>query len=215
MGFYGVIDERLNLDLVRGIAERRPEWQLVLAGPVAKIDEHALPQGQNIHYLGAKKYDLLPTYLAGWDVAIMPFAHNDSTRYISPTKTLEYLAGGKPVISTGISDVVTPYGTQGLVRIAETPDDFVTAAEAALAEEPGPRLAAADAYLATTSWHRTWNRMAALIEAVAEVRRERVVAFPQKIAAARGEIKQRSGKVLPFPLSVGSVKPLVAGEGVE
>jgi UDP-galactopyranose mutase len=132
-----VIDERLDLDLLGSIAERRPEWQVVMVGPVVKIDEAELPRAPNLHYLGGRPYAELPRYLAGWDVALMPFARNEATRFISPTKTPEYLAAGAPVVSTSIRDVVRPYGDLGLVRIADAPDDFVAAIEAALVEDPG------------------------------------------------------------------------------
>jgi UDP-galactopyranose mutase len=121
-GFYGVIDERLDVDLLKAVAEARPEWQIIMLGPIAKIDPASLPQAPNIHYLGPKPYDELPAYLSGWDVALMPFARNESTRFISPTKTPEYLAAGKPVVSTAIPDVARLYGERGLVRIADSPD---------------------------------------------------------------------------------------------
>ena len=89
-----------------------------MIGPVVKIDPAILPRAENIHYLGSKSYQELPAYLAGWDLALIPFAINESTRFISPTKTPEYLAAGKPVISTPIRDVVTPYGDENLVHIA-------------------------------------------------------------------------------------------------
>ncbi|HEY9674353.1 MAG TPA: glycosyltransferase family 1 protein, partial [Waterburya sp.] len=105
LGFYGVIDERMDLELLEGIAEARPDWHLVMIGPVVKIDPASLPRRENIHYLGGKDYKQLPAYLAGWDLAMLPFARNSSTRFISPTKTPEYLAAGKPVVSTSIRDV--------------------------------------------------------------------------------------------------------------
>jgi len=128
-GFYGVIDERFDIPLVDELASLRPDWHFVFIGPVIKIDPNNLPVKDNIHYLGSKIYKQLPSYLSGWDVAILPFALNESTKYISPTKTPEYLAGGKPVISTSITDVVTPYGKQGLVHIADTANEFIEAAE--------------------------------------------------------------------------------------
>jgi glycosyltransferase involved in cell wall biosynthesis len=164
LGYCGVIDERMDLDLIRGIAERRPDWQIVMVGPTAKLSPEQLPRAGNIHYLGMKSYDDLPSYLAGWDVAILPFARNDATRFISPTKTPEYLAAGRPVVSTSVRDVVRPYGDAGLVRIADSPDAFVNAAELALAEGGPP--AAADRYLATLSWDRTWSAMNTLLEGV-------------------------------------------------
>ncbi len=164
LGYCGVIDERMDFDLIRVIAERRPSWQVVLVGPTAKVAPEQLPRAKNIHYLGMKAYDDLPQYLAGWDVAMLPFARNDATRFISPTKTPEYLAAGLPVISTSVRDVVRPYGEQGLVRIADTPDGFISAAESSLVEGRPP--AAADRYLATLSWDRTWSAMNALLEGV-------------------------------------------------
>jgi glycosyltransferase involved in cell wall biosynthesis len=176
LGFFGVIDERMDLDLIRGIATRRPDWQLVLLGPVAKIDEAALPRLANIHYLGPKGYDELPAYLAHWDVALLPFALNASTRFISPTKTPEYLAAGKPVVSTPIRDVVRPYGEGGLVRIAGDAEAFVRAVEAALAEAHGPSgaraawLARVDERLSRMSWDGTWAAMEALIRGAVAAR---------------------------------------------
>jgi glycosyltransferase involved in cell wall biosynthesis len=164
LGFFGVIDERMDLALLDRLARARPSWQIVLVGPVVKIDPAALPRHDNIHYLGQKSYDDLPRYLAGWDVALMPFARNDATRFISPTKTLEYLAGGKCVVSTPIQDVVVPYGEEGLVRVAES-DDFEAAVESALrtglSAEQRERIAA---LLRRSSWDKTWSRMSNLIQ---------------------------------------------------
>jgi glycosyltransferase involved in cell wall biosynthesis len=165
LGFFGVIDERFDIDLVAGVAARRPDWHIVLLGPVAKIDPASLPATANIHYLGAKKYGELPSYLAGWDVAMLPFARNEATRFISPTKTPEYLAAGKPVVSTSIRDVVRPYGHKGLARIADTPDDFVAAVEASLREDAAERLRHVDAFLRQMSWDGTWTRMYSLVTA--------------------------------------------------
>ena len=170
LGFFGVIDERMDLELVDAVARARPDWQLVVVGPFTKIDTAALPRRENIHYLGPKPYEELPRYLAGWDVAIMPFARNDATRFISPTKTPEYLAGGRPVVSTSIRDVVRPYGELGLARIADLPDEFVRAVEEALAEDAEERIARADEFLAQTSWDETWARMAELVEEVVAAR---------------------------------------------
>lgn len=159
IGFYGVLDERMDLDLLDGLAAARPEWQIVLLGPVTKIEERSLPRRPNLHYLGPRPYDDLPAYLAGWDVALLPFARNESTRFISPTKTPEYLAAGKPVVSTSIPDVVHPYGEMGLVQIADTVEDTVSAIEAALAEGPQARRQRADELLRSMSWDNTWAAM--------------------------------------------------------
>jgi UDP-galactopyranose mutase len=166
IGFFGVIDERTDTELLDAIARLRPDWQFVMIGPVVKIDEADLPRRANIHYLGGKSYEDLPTYIAGWDVAMMPFAINDSTRFISPTKTPEYLAAGRPVVSTAIRDVVRPYGENGLVRIASTPEEFVGAIAAALIEDADERRTRADDFLQTMSWDKTYEGMSELIDEV-------------------------------------------------
>lgn len=164
LGYFGVIDERLDLPLIAAVAQSRPAWQLVLVGPVTKIDEQDLPRASNIHYLGAKRYEELPGYVAGWDVALMPFARNESTRYISPTKTPEYLAAGKPVVSTSIRDVVRTYGEPGYVRIADSADQFIRAVEDSLLDDPLERLARVDALLKEQSWEETWSRMQTILD---------------------------------------------------
>ena len=180
-GFYGVIDERFDLDLLDAIAAARPEWSFVMLGPVVKISEEELPRRDNIHYLGAKTYDQLPAYLGGWDVALMPFAINAATQFISPTKTPEYLAGGRPVVSTPIADVKRHYGDMTGVRIARTPEQFVAACETALqlSKEPDSWLPAADVLLSTQSWDVTQARMSGLIDMALQT----VERTEQKVAA--------------------------------
>jgi len=166
IGFCGVIDERTDIVLLAKIAELRPDWHFVMLGPIVKVDEADLPHRENIHYLGGKNYNDLPAYIGGWDVAMMPFAMNDSTRFISPTKTPEYLAAGRPVVSTPIRDVVRPYGDLGLVHIASTPEEFVAAIDAAMAEDTETRRAKAAKFLSTISWDKTQREMQQLIEEV-------------------------------------------------
>jgi glycosyltransferase involved in cell wall biosynthesis len=164
-GFYGVVDERFDIELLRSIASLRPDWHFVIIGPVVKIEPELLPQAPNINYLGGKNYKELPLYLSGWDVALLLFARNESTKFISPTKTPEYLAAGKPVVSTSIKDVVRPYGEQGLVHIADTPEDFVEAIEKALAQrEDMDWLARTDDFLTDISWDTTWQNMVCLMQ---------------------------------------------------
>src|SRR3954451_1295022 len=166
LGFYGVIDERFDTALLDEAARMRPDWSFVMVGPVVKISEDELPKRHNIHYLGAKTYAELPGYLSGWDVALMPFAMNDSTQFISPTKTPEYLAGGKPVVSTPIKDVVRHYGQLEGVQIASTAEEFVAACDKALELSRNPEsgwLAEADLMLSATSWDTTQARIAGLI----------------------------------------------------
>ena len=166
LGFFGVIDERFDIELLSSVALARPNWQFVMIGPVVKIDPAILPRHENIHYLGGRDYKDLPAYLSGWDVALLLFARNEATRFISPTKTPEYLAAGKPVVSTSIRDVVRPYGEQDLVKIADSPDEFITAVEEILAEDNSKRAAwlkRVDGFLANMSWDETWARMSELI----------------------------------------------------
>ena len=159
MGFFGVIDERMDLDLLDGIAAARPDWHLVLLGPVVKISTEVLPRRMNLHYLGTKDYDALPSYIRGWDVALLPFARNEATRFISPTKTPEYLAAGKPVVSTSIQDVVRPYGETGLARIADTVEDFAKAIDASLKDDLEVHMRRADTFLNGMSWDATWQKI--------------------------------------------------------
>ena len=172
LGFFGVIDERFDIELLDRVAAARPAWQFVIIGPVVKIEPETLPKHKNIHYLGGKKYDELPEYLAGWDIALLLFARNESTRFISPTKTPEYLAAGKPVISTSIRDVVRPYGELKLVEITDTPDEFIHAAEKILASPAHQEwLTKVDAFLKEISWDKTWAQMSNLITEVIERKR--------------------------------------------
>jgi glycosyltransferase involved in cell wall biosynthesis len=149
----------MDVELLGQVAELRPDWQFVMIGPVVKIDPATLPRRDNIHWLGSKPYSDLPRYLSGWDVGFMNFALNEATRFISPTKTPEFLAAGVPVVSTPITDVVRPYGDKGLVEIAKTPLEVVRKAEALL-ERPKDRwLQQVDKHLAAGSWDKTWAAM--------------------------------------------------------
>lgn len=159
IGFFGVLDERLDRELLDQVAEQHPEWHFVLVGPVAKISHADLPRRPNLHYLGQKKYEELPDYLANWSVAMIPFAQNASTRFISPTKTPEYLAAGKPVVSTPIRDVVRPYGQMGLVKIAADASSFSRAIANCLAGSGPEWLAQVDDFIARTSWDKTFEGM--------------------------------------------------------
>ena len=160
LGFYGVIDERIDLTLIDAVAAARPDWQIVMIGPVVKIDPAALPRRANIHWLGGRRYEQLPAYLSGWSAALMPFAINEATRFISPTKTPEYLAAGRLVVSTPVTDVVRHYGAIAGVAIAADAPSFVAACEAALAlPADGAWRDEADRLLAATSWDRTFAGM--------------------------------------------------------
>lgn len=191
-GFFGAIDERFDADLIREVAALRPGTHFVFIGPVIKIDPATLPQAQNLHFLGIKPYSELPAYLGGWDAALLPFAINDSTRFISPTKTPEYLAAGKRVVSTAIRDVVTDYGDHDVVEIASTPEEFAEALDRAVASQPDPCWnARVDRKLASSSWDRTW---AAMHREMEEVRlRKQVQATASRCLSAKIAAKKISG----------------------
>jgi UDP-galactopyranose mutase len=185
LGYFGVIDERMDLDLVRRLADADPRWNVIMVGPVVKIDPASVPQRPNLHWLGQQPYELLPRLIEGWEVGLLPFAINESTRFISPTKTLEYMAAGKPAVSTAIKDVATLYGD--VVRIARSADEFVAACAAALEEPPAKRcerLLAMQASVARSSWARTAETIHAALEGRLAAGRRR--------AHARAEIEQLS-----------------------
>ncbi|GAA4451219.1 glycosyltransferase family 1 protein [Nibrella saemangeumensis] len=164
VGFCGVIDERFDCGLFAELAQRRSDWQFVLLGPTVKVDPACLPKASNIHYLGMKTYQELPAYFSNWDVAMMPFALNESTRFISPTKTPEYLSAGLPVVSTPIRDVVRTYGSAGHVQIADDAKAFEQAIEAALLGRHPANWEAIDGFLAENSWDKTWSDMARIMQ---------------------------------------------------
>ncbi len=169
VGFHGVVDERMDLGLLSEAASLRPDWQWILVGPVCKIDPDSLPRRANIHYLGKKEYSELPAYLGHWDAAMMPFAHNSATRFISPTKTPEYLAAGLPVISTSIKDVADPYGKEGLVLLADTPLDFVGQCEKAMSMRQDAKWQEkVTRFMADMSWDTTWSGMNGLVERICQ-----------------------------------------------
>lgn len=164
-GFFGVLDERFDIDLMREVSARKPEWNFIFLGPVVKINSDELPQSNNVFYLGSKSYNQLPDYISGWDVALIPFALNESTAFISPTKTPEYLAAGKPVISTAIKDVVKPYGEKNLVHIINSADEFINAGEEILQQKDNTAwLYKVDEFLATNSWDKTYADMHNIIK---------------------------------------------------
>jgi glycosyltransferase involved in cell wall biosynthesis len=169
LGFFGVLDERLDVELIAAIADARPHWQLVLVGPVVKIDPASLPQRPNICYMGQQPYALLPSFLASWDVCLMPFAMNEATRFISPTKSLEYMAAELPTVSTAVRDVVEQHAD--VVMIAESAADFIRCCDRALSLSAGDRLhqiRQMRAKLSLTSWDTTVREMRRLMRQVAD-----------------------------------------------
>ncbi|GEP52220.1 glycosyl transferase [Flavobacterium noncentrifugens] len=163
VGYFGVIDERIDYDLIRETASLLPKVNFVMIGPFAKVEERDLPRAENIHYLGMKNYAELPNYLRGFDIAMMPFALNDATKYISPTKTLEYMAAGKPIISTKITDVVSDYSH--CVKLISTATEFATEIESLLEKNYGLTLQSQYRdILDKTSWDATASRMKSIIK---------------------------------------------------
>jgi UDP-galactopyranose mutase len=178
IGFYGVIDERFDLNLLKKMAELRPEFQFIMVGPIAKVDLTSLPMKANIHYLGKKDYHTLPLYLSGWDCTFIPYALNDSTRFSNPTKTPEFLASGKPVVSTSIPDVIHPYADAKIVYIADHPEHFVECIEKAINESTyDPEwLERVDHFLEGKSWDATFIQMANLENKINKV--EKNISIP-------------------------------------
>lgn len=212
LGYCGVIDERMDLPLLAALADAHPEWQLIMVGPVVKIDPAQLPQRENIHYLGMQPYQALPHFMAGWDVCLMPFALNASTHYISPTKVLEYMAAELPVVSTAITDVVQPYGH--IVSIARDAPGFILACEQALAMTPETRAAQRQqmkAIVSATSWDNTARAMYELME--------KASAQDQAVQVQAHEINEEAAQnqVTRLPLAhvgkVTSARCLILGAG--
>jgi UDP-galactopyranose mutase len=195
LGFYGVIDERLDLALLDALVQAHPEWQVVMVGPVVKIDPGKLPRHPNLHYLGQRSYAQLPPYLAGWDVCLLPFARNEATRFISPTKTLEYMAAELPVVSTPITDVAEPYGD--IVYLGDSPQTFITACEQALGaseHERSVRTAKMRHVLANTSWDATTRAMENLIFEVLDERQRQATRRFKTAEGVQAESPMATGR---------------------
>ena len=160
-GYVGVIDERVDLDLLGGLADALPDWEIQVVGPVAKIDADSLPQAPNLHYPGSAPYSRLPEVMAGFDVALMPFALNEATRSISPTKTLEYFAAGLPVVSTRVPDVVADHGAH--VHLADDGPGFAAACHRAR-RRPSTARTEIDAVVRRHTWDSIAARMSGLLD---------------------------------------------------
>jgi protoporphyrinogen oxidase len=209
LGFYGVIDERLDLNLIFAIATSHPEWQIIIVGPVVKINPDTLPKRENIHYFGQQPYQALPQFLSQWDVCLLPFALNEATRFISPTKVLEYMAAQLPIVSTAINDVVVPYGE--IVAVGYDTQEFIDACEAALSLSAQQKIVMAEkmrAIVAATSWERTADSMFQLIDSLAPIDNLRRIETSQSKKA-----NDFSGTTT--PANINSLRPPVAIQEVD
>jgi len=165
LGFFGVIDERFDIELIAEAALLKPGWQFILVGPVVKIDKDTLPKMENIHYMGMKSYKELPEYISNWDIALVPFAINESTTFISPTKTPEYLAAGKQVISTGINDIVEKYEHLNMIHFVKNAQELINAGESILEKQNDTGwLKRVDSLLSKETWNLTWHKMNEIIK---------------------------------------------------
>jgi glycosyltransferase involved in cell wall biosynthesis len=192
LGYYGVIDGRLDLALVERLADARPRWQIVMAGPVVKVDRASLPRRDNLHWIGMQPYECLPYLLNGWDLALIPFALNEATRFLNPTKTLEYLAGETPVVSTALRDVMWLYGD--VVDVAHSPGEFIEACERVLNEPPAQR-AARETRMMSMVWTSSWQRSADSVHMLLQqaLHRARVSKEAINIELCAGPMPARAG----------------------
>ena len=194
MGYFGVIDERIDYDLLAKLAHENSDAELVMVGPVVKVDPNELPQGPNIHWLGQRRYDELPSYVKGFDVCLMPFALNEATEYINPTKTLEYMAAGKPIVSTAVSDVV--HNFTPVVTVAETDDDFVTATAAAMHSPDAAMIARGVEQARASTWESIVARMERIVREALRLRSERGLAAAKERAGRRDDRAHRANRAL-------------------
>ena len=194
MGYFGVIDERIDYDLLAKLAHENSDAELVMVGPVVKVDPSELPQGPNIRWLGQRAYAELPSYVKGFDVCLMPFALNEATEYINPTKTLEYMAAGKPIVSTAVSDVV--HNFTPVVTVAETDDDFVTATAAAMQNPDASMIARGVEQARANTWESIVARMERIVREALRSRTERGIAAAKERAGRRDDRAHRANRAL-------------------
>jgi glycosyltransferase involved in cell wall biosynthesis len=198
IGYYGVIDERIDYDLLRTLARDLPDAELVMVGPVVKVDPAELPQAENIHWLGQRQYSELPAHVKGFDVCLMPFALNDATEYINPTKTLEYMAAGKPIVSTAVSDVV--HNFTPVVAVAHSPAEFVAAVREAIESPSAEMIARGLEQARANSWESIVARM------------ERIVRDAMRVRASRAE-RPLAERARPEPRIVARSRAALADVG--
>jgi glycosyltransferase involved in cell wall biosynthesis len=157
LGFFGVVDERMDYELVTKLADADPQWSIVMVGPVLKVKEQGLPERPNLHWLGSRDYSQLPSYCKGFDVCLMPFALNQATEYINPTKALEYMAAGRPVVSTKVPDVVSNFGN--IAKIGSSHEEFISLCRQAINEPDQGAIERGLERAADSTWDRIVEQM--------------------------------------------------------
>jgi len=171
LGYFGVVDERMDYELICRLADANRDWSVVMIGPTMKVDEATLPKRPNLHWLGQRSYQQLPAYCKGFDVCLMPFALNESTEFINPTKALEYMASGRMIVSTAVPDVVRNFGT--VIKIAKEHDQFIRLCREAV-ERPEPDAIKRGSQMACeNTWERIVSRMEEHVEEAFKIKRIR------------------------------------------
>ncbi len=175
LGYFGVVDERMDYELVARMADANPAWSVVVIGPVVKVDPGSMPQRPNLHWLGGRAYNELPAVCKGFDLCLMPFARNESTEYINPTKALEYMATGRAIVSTAVPDVVSNFGE--VVKIANSHEEFIELCRRSVAHPDYRAISRGLKMVRENSWEAIVDKLEELIgDAVRVTRMERVIA---------------------------------------
>ncbi len=157
LGYFGVVDERMDYELVAKLADANPNWSVVIIGPAIKVDPDQFPQRPNLHWLGGREYKDLPAYGKGFDVCLMPFAMNEHTQFINPTKSLEYMATGREIISSAVPDVISNFGA--VVKVAHSHDEFIQLCRQAV-ERPDQKAIERGLKMASeNSWESIVNKL--------------------------------------------------------
>ena len=168
LGYFGVVDERIDYELLAQLADANPDWNVVMVGPRTKVEESTLPQRPNLHWLGGRDYSQLPAYAKRFDVCLMPFALNEATEYINPTKALEYMATGKPIVSSAVEDVILQFSD--VVNIADSHDDFINLCRRAVAIPPRARIQLGIELARNNSWEAIVRKLLAHINEVLDTK---------------------------------------------
>lgn len=174
LGYFGVIDERIDYDLLATLADADPTWHIAMIGPVCKVDPAQFPQRPNLHWLGGQPYAQLPAFTKGFSVALMPFALNEATEYINPTKALEYMAAGRPVVSTALDEVKSNFSS--VARIAKSHEQFVALCRSEVDSPSRTRLARGLRLAAENTWEANVAKMEAHVAAAFVERTETAAA---------------------------------------